>query len=160
MLTIIAAVAKNRAIGKDNKLIWHLPEDLKFFKENTIDKTIVMGSNTFYSLPGVLPRRKHIVLTQDDFKFPNDVDVYYDYNKLLNHLKQSDEEIFIIGGAAIYNLFIDDVDKLLITEIDKEYEADKFFPEIDYNMWEREVLSTHEYNGLNYEHVKYLRKVR
>ena len=105
-LSLIVAVGKNMEIGKDNKLLWHIPEDLKFFKEKTSGKTIIMGSNTFYSLPKLLPNRHHIVLTLDDYKFPDEVEVYYDFNTLLKALETRDEEMFIIGGAAIYSLFI------------------------------------------------------
>lgn len=158
MLTLIVAIGKNNEIGKDNKLLWHIPEDLKFFKEKTTGKTIVMGSNTFYSLPGLLPNRHHIVLTLDDYKFPDEVEVYNDFDKLLKYLKNKNEEIYIIGGAAIYKLFIDYVDKMYITEIDKEYDADKFFPEINYKDWNRKVLSNLEYNGIKYSHVEYIRR--
>ena len=106
-LSLIVAVGKNMEIGKDNKLLWHIPEDLKFFKEKTSGKTIIMGSNTFYSLPKLLPNRHHIVLTLDDYKFPDEVEVYYDFNTLLKALETRNEEMFIIGGAAIYSLFID-----------------------------------------------------
>lgn len=158
-LSLIVAIGKNREIGKDNKLLWNIPEDLKFFKEKTSNKTIVMGSNTFYSLPKVLPNRKHIVLTLDDYDFPDEVKVFHDFNDLIKYLECLDEdEIFVIGGAAIYNLFIDYVDKMYITEIDKEYDADRFFPEFDKNDWDIEVLSEHKYNEIMYKHVLYKRR--
>ena len=157
-LNLIVAVGKNMEIGKDNKLLWHIPEDLKFFKEKTSGKTIIMGSNTFYSLPKLLPNRHHIVLTLDDYKFPDEVEVYYDFNTLLKALETRDEEMFIIGGAAIYSLFIDYVDSMYITEIDKEYDADKYFPNFDKNKWNRKVLSNNECDEVEYKHVLYTRK--
>lgn len=157
-LSLIVAVGKNMEIGKDNKLLWHIPEDLKFFKEKTSGKTIIMGSNTFYSLPKLLPNRHHIVLTLDDYKFPDEVEVYYDFNTLLKALDARDEEMFIIGGAAIYSLFIDYVDSMYITEIDKEYDADKYFPNFDKNKWNRKILSNNECDGVEYKHVLYTRK--
>lgn len=160
MLTIIVATGKNGEIGKDNKLIWYLKEDLQFFKEKTIGKTIVMGSNTFYSLPHLLPDRKHIVLTLDDYIFPEEVEVFNDFDKLIKYLETKNEDIFVIGGAAIYNLFINYVDKMYITEIDKEFDADKFFPKFDLNEWDRKVLSNHQDNTLKYSHVEYIRKVK
>lgn len=157
-LSLIVAIGKNNEIGKDNKLLWNIPEDLNFFKERTINKTIVMGSNTFYSLPRILPNRHYIVLTKSNDKFPNEIEVFNDFEKLLNDLSNRNEEIFIIGGSAIYKLFINYVDKMYITEIDKEYEADKFFPKVDYDKWDKEILCEHSYNDLNYKHVLYKRK--
>ena len=157
-LSLIVAIGKNNEIGKDNKLLWNIPEDLSFFKERTINKTIVMGSNTFYSLPRILPNRHYIVLTKSNDKFPNEIEVFNDFEKLLNDLSNRNEEIFIIGGAAIYKLFINYVDKMYITEIDKEYKADKFFPKVDYDKWDKEILCEHSYNDLNYKHVLYKRK--
>lgn len=157
-LSLIVAVGKNMEIGKDNKLLWHIPEDLKFFKEKTSGKTIIMGSNTFYSLPKVLPNRHHIVLTLDDYKFPDEVEVFNDFETLINSLKKRNEEMFVIGGAAIYKLFINYVDSMYITEIDKEYDADKFFPNFDKKKWNRKVLSTHECDGVECKHVLYKRK--
>ena len=140
-LSLIVAIGKNNEIGKDNKLLWYIPEDLKFFKEHTTGKTILMGSNTFYSLPKLLPNRHHIVLTQDDYDFPKEVEVFRDFNELLENLKSRNEEIFVIGGGMIYKLFIDYVDTMYITEIDKEYDATVFFPKFDKTNWQREVLS-------------------
>lgn len=157
-LCLIVAVGKNMEIGKDNKLLWYIPEDLKFFKEKTNGKTIIMGSNTFYSLPKVLPNRHHIVLTLDDYKFPDEVEVFNDFETLINNLKKRNEEMFVIGGAAIYKLFIDYVDYMYITEIDKEYDADRFFPNFDKNKWNREILSARECEGIKYKHVLYKRK--
>lgn len=157
-LSLIVAVGKNMEIGKDNKLLWHIPEDLKFFKEKTSGKTIIMGSNTFYSLPKVLPNRHHIVLTLDDYKFPDEVEVFNDFETLINSLRKRNEEMFVIGGAAIYSLFIDYVDSMYITEIDKEYDADKFFPNFDKKEWSSEILNTHECDGIEYKHVLYKRK--
>lgn len=158
-LSLIVAVGKNREIGKDNKLLWNIPEDLKFFKEKTTGKTIVMGSNTFYSLNRLLPNRHHVVLTKDDYKFPDEVDVFNEFDDLLKYLdKLNEDEIYIIGGAAIYKLFIDYVDKMYITEIDQEYDADKFFPEINKEQWNREVLSNNKYEDISYSHILYTRR--
>ena len=157
-LSLIVAIGKNNEIGKDNKLLWHIPEDLKFFKELTTGKTILMGSNTFYSLPGLLPNRHHIVLTLDDYEYPKEVEVFKDFNELLENLKNREEEIFVIGGGMIYKLFIDHVNTMYITEIDKEYEATVFFPKFNKDEWEREVMSEHEYKTLKYSHVKYTRR--
>lgn len=158
-LKMIAAVGRNNELGKNNDLLWHLPEDLKFFKETTIGKTVVMGKSTFDSLPKVLPNRKNIVLAIGNFTFPEGVIVYDDANKFLSDYKDSNEEIFVIGGGTIYKLFIDKADEIYLTEIDAEdKEATVFFPEFDKEKYDREVISSHEQNDISYKHVLYRRK--
>lgn len=157
-LSLIVAIGKNNEIGKDNKLLWNIPEDLKFFKEITTGKTIVMGSNTFYSIGRVLPNRHHLILTQDDYVFPEEVEVFYNFNDILERIKKEKDEVVVIGGAAIYNLFIDYVDKMYITEIDKEFDADRFFPKFDKNNWNKKILSSNSHDDLEYSHVVYTRK--
>ena len=132
-LTIIAAIGKNNELGYKNGLIWRLKEDMKFFKENTIGKPIVMGRKTLESLPKLLPNRTHIVLTHQDIVIPG-VIIIHSKEELFNLIK--DEEVMIIGGESIYKMFIDDVDKMLLTEIDKEYkDADAYFPEFNKDNW-------------------------
>ena len=157
-LSLIVAIGKNNEIGKDNKLLWHIPEDLEFFKKYTTGKTILMGSKTFHSLPNVLPNRHHIVLSNENFNFPTEVEVFDNFDKLLNRISQTEEEIVVIGGAMIYKEFMGYVETMYVTEIDKEFDADRFFPEIDKNVWKGKVLSKHIYNDLKYSHVKYTRR--
>ena len=140
-ITIIAAIGKNLELGYNNDLIWKIPEDLKFFRDNTMGKTIVMGLNTFISLPKKLPNRKHIVLTRKD--------IYIDDNN---------EEIMIIGGAMIYNEMINHADKMLLTEIYMSAKADVYFPKFSLIDWDREIISNHKYEDINYSHVVYMRK--
>ena len=121
--SIIAAIGKNRELGKNNNLIWHLPNDLIFFKEVTSNHTIILVRKTFDSLPRMLPNRKHIVLTSSE-NLPSEVEVYKELKQLLEQYKDSTEEIFIIGGASIYSQFLEHSDKLYLTEIDEE-EKDK-----------------------------------
>ena len=111
-LTIIAAVGKNNELGYKNKLIWKLKEDMKFFKDKTIVKPIVMWRKTLESLPKLLPNRTHIVLTHQDIEIPG-VIIIHNKEELFKLIK--DEEIMIIGGESIYKLFINDVDKILLT---------------------------------------------
>ena len=118
-LTIIAAIGKNNELGYKNDLIWHLPDDLKFFKEKTTGKTIVMGYNTFLSLPKLLPNRKHIVLSTDKLDI-KDVTSFTNLDELIKFIKEIDEEVFIIGGASIYKQFINLVDKMYLTEVESE----------------------------------------
>ena len=158
MFSIIAAVGKNNELGKDNKLIWHLPNDLKFFKEKTMNKKIIMGSNTFKSLPRLLPHREHIVLSSKN-DYPNEVKVFHNINDLINEYKNLKEEIFIIGGSSLYKEFIDIVGRMYLTEIDAECKsADVYFPLFNKNNWDKEMLASNMDNGISYKHVLYKRK--
>ncbi len=155
--SIIAAIGKNNELGKDNKLIWSIKGDLKFFKDTTMSHPIIMGSKTFYSLPKVLPGRTNIVISSKD-GYPDEVVVYRSVEELLDAYKDSEEELFVIGGGRIYNAFIDYCDKLYLTEIDAECkDADTYFPNFDKNNYEREELSSNEEDGLSYKHVLYKR---
>ena len=156
--SIIAAIGKNNELGKDNNLIWHLPNDLKFFKETTTGKTIIMGRRTFESLPKMLPGRRHIVLSSSN-DFPKEVLVFHDLEELLKHFKDSNEELFVIGGASIYKTFLDYSDKLYLTEIDASCnEADAYFPRFNKEDFEKEILKENSDEGINYTHVLYKRK--
>lgn len=156
--SIIAAIGKNRELGKNNDLIWNIPEDLKFFRNVTDGHKIVMGRNTFDSLPKMLPNRKHIVLSSRD-DFPSEVEVYKNLQDLLLKYKDSDEEIFIIGGGSIYSLFLEYCDKLYLTEIDEEDKnASVYFPSFNKELYSCEVISSNEDNGIFYKHVLYSRK--
>ena len=162
MLSIIVAVAKNNIIGKDNKLIWHLPEDLKRFKNMTTGHTIIMGRRTFESLGRVLPNRKHIILCNDmQMNIENEnVEILEDISMLDKYIN-NDEENFVIGGATIYKLLMPYCKKMYITEIDKEFDGDVFFPEIDKNVWvvkNKEKGPEDGVNNFNYEYVTYERK--
>ena len=136
MLSIIVAKAKNNVIGKENKLLWHLPEDLKKFKELTTGHVIIMGRKTFESLGKILPDRKHVVFTNNpDFKVDNEnVEIVHSMLQIQEYI-ENDEENFVIGGAMIYNLLMQYVNKMYVTEIDKEFEGDAFFPKIDLDVW-------------------------
>ena len=158
-LVLIAAIGKNNELGKDNKLIWYLPNDLKFFKENTMGNPIIMGYNTFKSLPRLLPGRKHIVLTHREIEFPEGVDVFHDKEELLKSLNNYSGNVFVIGGASIYKQFIDDADKMILTEVDKdEKTADVFFPKFNKDDYIATLLNENEDNGIKYKHLEYKRK--
>ena len=141
MISIIAAVARNRALGYQNKLIYWLPNDLKRFKQLTTGHTIVMGRNTFLSLPkGALPNRRNIVLSTTQSTFPG-CDVYTSLEEALNHCRP-DEDIYIIGGASVYAQAMPFADRLCLTEIDDTpAEADTFFP--PYDNWQEEKREDH-----------------
>ena len=162
MLSIIVAKAQNNIIGKNNKLLWHISEDLKRFKDLTTGHTIIMGRKTFESLGRVLPNRKHIVFTQNpDFKV-NDENVKIVHSMLeIQEYIENKEENFVIGGAMIYNLLMPYVNKMYITEIHKDFEGDTVFPKINLDIWKevsREKGEDIEQNDLEYDFVVYERK--
>ena len=161
MLSIIVAKGKNNIIGKDNKMIWHLPEDLKHFKNLTTEHTIIMGRKTFESLGKPLPNRKHIIFSQNpDFKV-NDENVEVVHSLLqIQDLIEGKEEAFVIGGAMIYNFLMPYVKKMYVTEIEKDFDGDTFFPIIDSEVWKeisREKGIKNEENNLDYYFVTYER---
>ena len=162
MLSIIVAFAKNNVIGKDNKLIWHLPEDLKRFKEITQGKTIIMGRKTFESLGRVLPNRKHIVVTKNKkWKYDNpQVEIVYGIEDLKKYI-DSEEENFVIGGESIYSLLMPYVNKMYVTKINENFDGDTYFPEINEKNWkiiEKKEMQKDEKNPYQYEFLTYVRK--
>lgn len=157
-ITLIAAIGLNNELGKDNDLIWSIPEDLKFFKEQTLNKHIVMGMNTYLSLPKKLNDRKYIVLTSKERQLGDDIVVCRSVSELLDYISTIDSEIMVIGGASIYNQMIDYANRILLTEIDATKEADVYFPKFNQDDWNRDILCEHVYNEISYKHVKYTRK--
>ena len=159
MISIIAAVAKNRAIGYQNKLIYWLPNDLKRFKALTTGHTIIMGRNTFLSLPkGALPNRRNIVLSRSQKTFPG-CDTYVSLEEALKHCTP-DEDIYIIGGASVYRQALPLADRLCLTEIDDTpAEADTFFPpyEDDWQEENREDHPVDDCHAFPYSFVDYSR---
>ena len=153
-LTEIAAIGKNRELGKDNQLIWHFPQDLKFFKEQTKGHTIVMGRKTFESLPGMLPKRHHIVISKSGAKFPEEVEVFSSIDAFVDAYQTKEEEIFVIGGATIYKQMLSLCHRLILTEINQSYDADVFFPEFDKNLYHKKILNDIMENGVHYQHVE------
>ena len=157
-LTLIAAIGRNNELGKDNTLIWHFKEDMKFFRDNTIGKPIIMGRKTLESLPKLLPNREHLVLTKSNISIP-DVKVFHSKDEILHYISQYDKEFMVIGGASIYEQFMDDASKMLITLIDDECpSADVYFPKIDETLWNKRVISQVEENDKSFKHLEYIRK--
>lgn len=162
MLSIIVAKSINNAIGKDNKLLWNIPDDLKRFKELTTNHNIIMGRKTFESIGRILPNRKHIVFSQNpDFKVNNEnVEIVHSMLQIQQYIEDENEN-FVIGGAMIYNLLMPYVTKMYVTEIDKDFEGDTFFPRINSDIWEeisREEGPEDSKNNFKYEYVTYKRK--
>lgn len=175
MFSIIVAIGNNNEIGKNNKLLWHIPEDLKKFKEITSGKTVIMGRNTFESIGKPLPNRHNIVLSKNSkslsgndniktascykenieegqnsekSKCNEKLEIFDDFSEIVEKYKNSDEEVFIIGGAQVYKkaLELGIVEKLYISHIDfSDNEADAYFPEIDCSMWKK--VEEEEYAG-------------
>ena len=158
MISIIAAVAKNRAIGYKNKLLYWLPNDLKRFKTLTTGHTIIMGRKTFESLPkGALPNRRNVVLSRSEKEFPG-CEVFPSLKEALKHC-QPDEDVYIIGGASVYSQAMTVADRLCLTEIDDTpADADAFFPPYDnWNVAEREDHDVDEKHAYRYAFVDYVR---
>ena len=151
-ITIIVAAAENDAIGKNNDLIWSLPDDLKRFKKLTSGHCIIMGRKTFDSFPGLLPNRKHIVISKKSQNyFPDEVIVVNSFTDAIKATNE-DENPFIIGGGQIYNIAMKYSDTIELTRVHEEFEADTFFPEINEDEWQlineekHEMDERHEYS--------------
>ena len=161
-ISIIAAVADNYAIGKANNLPWHLPADLKHFKQLTTGHVVVMGKRTFESLPnGPLPNRKNVVLTSVMSEGVNER--YFEADSLEDalYLCEREEKIFIIGGATVYAQSIHKVNTMYITWVHKEFTADTYFPQINFDEWNevsREDHEADEQNPYSYSFSMYKRK--
>ena len=160
-LALIAAIAKNNAIGFKNELIYWLPNDLKRFKALTTGHTIIMGSNTFRSLPkGALPNRRNIVLSRKESNFPG-AEHFSSLEEALNNCPNEDI-VYIIGGETLYKTAMPLADILYLTEIeDTPTEADAFFPEIDKSVWEKseeEHYGTDEKHSFEYSFVTYKKR--
>jgi len=157
MLSLIVAVAANGAIGKDNALPWRLPGDLRNFKKLTAGKTLIMGRKTFESLPGMLPNRRHIVLTSDpDYACFNPGIEKADSLEDAIIKASSDSGAFIIGGGSVYREALPLCERLYITEIYADFAADIFFPEVDYTKYELIQQSEIFYEcGVRYRFVCY-----
>ncbi len=160
-ISIIAATAENNVIGKDNKLIWHISEDLKRFKKLTVGHSIIMGRKTYESLPfRPLPKRKNIVISSQKGLAFEGAQVINSIDEALNYCR-NEEEIFICGGAEIYRSFLPIANRLFLTKIHRTFSGDTFFPEIDYSNWKVESESEmlfDEKSKLHYTFVDYFRK--
>lgn len=156
-LTMIAAAAENNALGKDNDLIWHISEDLKRFKRLTTGHAIIMGRKTFESMPKALPNRTNIVLTKRKDYQAQGAEVVHTVEDALEIVKE-DVQPFIIGGGQIYSLFMPLCDRIELTRVHHEFEADVYFPDIDLNEFEviaKEYVSKTEEQPYNYTYLTY-----
>jgi dihydrofolate reductase len=160
---IVVACSRNRVIGKDNQLVWHMPADLRFFKKTTMGHHLLLGRKTFESMGGPLPGRTSIVITRNhDYKVP---DGHYVVHSLKKGYELGEklglDDLMILGGAEIYKQALGDTDEIIQTYIDEEFAGDAFFPELDLQEWEllkRESHLKDEKNAHNYEFRQFVRR--
>ena len=150
MISIIAAIGKKRELGYNNSLLWHLKDDMKYFRETTNGHTVVMGRKTFESIEKPLTNRRNIVITRSTI---DGVETTSDIGYILNIAKE--ENVFIIGGSSIYEMFLPYANKLYLTLIDDDKEADVFFPEFDEKEYKKELIEKKEENNIKYSFVIY-----
>lgn len=141
MISLIVAIANNNLIGNGNELPWYYPEDLQYFKKTTLNKTVLMGKKTFLSIVNrlnkPLPKRHNVVATFDKtFTYPN-VEVINNLDEYLKEKSNTEEEVFVIGGSQIYQAALSYATKLYITHIDKDYSGDVYFPNINYDEYNK-----------------------
>jgi len=159
-ISIIVAIAENYAIGKDNLLLWHISEDLKRFKKLTTGHTLIMGRNTFLSLPnGALPNRRHIVITDRADESFEGCEMARSIEEAIQ-LAGDSEECFVIGGGMVYKQFLPMAGKLYLTRVHESFEADTFFPKIDFSQWKSlrsEEVPAGGKNQYSHSYTEYVR---
>lgn len=158
---LIVAIADNGAIGKNNELLWHISEDLKFFRRTTLGCPVIMGRKTFESIGRPLPKRQNIVVSRRGFEAPEGVEVVGSLEEAYTAVEAQSSRLFIMGGGQIYAQALPDMDRLIITHVHTVIEdADTFFPAIDPAVWqvaERSELMTDPETGYTFEFVTYCR---
>lgn len=149
MTTIVVAMGEKNGIGFDNRLLWHLPKDLKHFKEITSGHPVIMGRKTYESIGKPLPNRTNIVVSRKTDWFEEGILIVGSIKEAMKFAKKIDEEVFIIGGGKIYEQTMDIVDRLEVTLVKAELEADTYFPEIDPKVWKKTNEVCHEKDEKN-----------
>lgn len=154
-LYLIACVSKDGGIGLNGDLIWHIKADMQFFRQTTLNSIVVMGSKTYTSIGNrPLPKRRNIVLSRQDVEH---AETFHSQEELTDFLAHTDGSKFIIGGASLYTMFIDIVEKIYLTEVDAIKPADTYFPDFDKSKFTRKVLQVGEHDHIKYEIVEYTR---
>ncbi|MBR3252475.1 dihydrofolate reductase [Candidatus Saccharibacteria bacterium] len=157
MFSIVACIGKNRELGKKGELVFHIKDDMKFFRETTTGHKIVMGRKTWESLPGKLPNRTNIVISSKDLEGPDEI--IHDLDDFIESYKNSEEEIFVIGGGKIYAEFLPVTSKMYLTEVDAEdIAADTFFPDFDKNEFVQTIIKEGKENDLAFTISEYTKK--
>lgn len=149
MITIIAAIGNKNALGKDNQLLWKLPKDLKHFKTLTENHPVVMGRKTYESIGKALPNRTNIVVSRKENWFQEGILIVSTLKEALKFAKKINEDFFVIGGGEIYKQTIDIADKLEITQVNGDFEADTFFPKINPKIWQKTDEECHSKDDKN-----------
>lgn len=155
-LYMIACVSKDGGLGKDGELLWHIPEDMKFFRETTKGSMVIMGRKTFESIGRKLPGRRNVVLSSR--KGDAEGVEWCTKEELDKVIKNTPGKKFIIGGASLYEMFLPEAEKVYLTEVDSAKAADTWFPQMGEDEWMRKVMRRDEYDGVKYEIVEYVAK--
>ncbi len=156
MFSIIAAIGKNRELGKNGQLIFHIKEDMRFFRDTTKNHTILMGHKTWDSLPGKLPGRANIVVSRHEVDGADET--VTNLSEYIAKHKDTDEEIFVIGGGMLYFELLPYAKTLYLTEVDStDSDADSFFPEFDKSRYSREIIKKGKEDDLTYSFVRYIK---
>lgn len=155
-ISMIAAVGKNLELGKNNDLIWHFKEDMKFFKETTMGHPVIMGRKTFESLPKALPGRKNIVISANPEYKADGAEVVTSVEEAIKLAETEDTDAFVIGGVRIYAEFLPYADNLYLTEINAECpDADTYFPDFNKSDYIKEIINFYDVDGTEFYHVIY-----
>lgn len=158
-LSLIAAIGKNNELGLNNELIWHIKEDLSFYRSTTIGKNIIMGRKTFESMPGgALKKRTPFVLSSKPLDRDYDINCFNNIDALLEYIENTPEEFVVVGGSIIYKEFMPYVDTMYLTHILEYAEADTYFPEFDIKDWNIELMNNYWKEEIPYMRKKYIRK--
>ena len=159
---LIAAIAQNNAIGKDNQLLWHIKDDLQLFKRTTLNQVIIMGRKSYESIGRLLPKRTNVVITRKRDYQPEGVIVFNSLNAAFDHFRKTEIEVFVIGGGEIYRQSLDDAHVLHISHVETSVEdADTFFPKVKWEEWseiEQQSYSASPSNDFGFIYKKYAKK--
>lgn len=157
-ITIVACVSEDLGLGQAGKLLWRIPEDMQFFKQVTMGGVVVMGRKTFASIGNPLPGRKNVVLSRQPLTVDG-VDWCTTPEDLDEYLAHQTAPIFIIGGASLYNMYLNRAKRICLTEVASTKPADIYFPNFDKMLFERKILQSGESDGIKYDIVEYIRRV-
>ena len=155
MISLIAAIGKNNELGLNGELVFHIKEDMKYFRSTTTGHPVLMGRKTFDSIGRPLPNRTNFVVSRHPENLPEGVEPVKDLREFLESHRDDEEEVFVIGGGMVYFEALKYAKHLYLTEVDATTEADVFFPTFDKSKYSKEIIRKGEENGLTYQFVKY-----
>ena len=158
-LNLIACIGKNYELGNDNDLIWKFKNDMKFFRDKTINNSVIMGRRTYESIGKILPKRENIIITKDKKFNVNNALIFNDNDSVINYIEDNYDKLFyIIGGASIYNYYLDYCNMLYLTEVNDSACASVYFPRFDKSNYDSYKIQGYNENGIDYNIKKYVRK--